>query len=242
MTCGIYYYWDTKKDIVAYIGQSINIEKRHIAHLSSSAKNKQPFNSILQSNKNRYELCIMLECTKEELNKQEILAIKMYKPKFNFTEGGQCFSTQIPWNKGKKYPQASEYMRKNNPVFKDGVVDKIVATNKANGFYKKRAEIMKQNNPMQGKFGKKHHGYGKIGKNNPTGVLHLSISKNKKNKCGFYFVYAITDKGTRVYQKTSVDIKKLKKQVIKDGYVWDIQDKNKYNNLLLKLKNGDDII
>lgn len=88
MTCGIYYYWDTKKDIVAYIGQSINIEKRHIEHLSSSTKNKQPFNSILQSNKNRYELCIMLECTKEELNKQEILAIKMYKPKFNFTEGG----------------------------------------------------------------------------------------------------------------------------------------------------------
>ena len=242
MTCGIYYYWDKDKDKVVYIGQSVNIEKRHIQHLSPSSRNKQPFNSILQSHPNRYTLEVMLECDKAELNEQEILAIKLYKPDFNFTDGGQCFATQIPWNKGKNYPQASERMKKNNPTFNPDVVNKIVSTNKKNGFYQKRSQIMKEQNPMQGKFGKQHPNYNKISSSNITCVLHLSVKRAKRLKQGFYFCFTITDKGKTVYRKTSIDIFKLKKQVIKDGYNWDIQDEKKYNNIIFKIKNGEDII
>lgn len=238
MTCGIYYYWDNKENIIVYIGQSVNIEKRHIGHLSPSECNKQPFNKILQNNKDRYELYIMLECTKNELNEQEILAIKMYNPKFNFTKGGQCFSTQIPWNKGKKHPKASEYMKKNNPVYKDEVVEKIISTNIKNGFYKRRSECMKKNNHMIGRFGKKHHNYGKISPNNITGVLHLSIILNKKLKNGYAFAYIITDKGKVIYRKTSVDLCKIRDKIIQDGYKWDIQDKNKYEIMVQKIREG----
>ena len=28
MTCGIYFYWDNHKDELAYIGQSVNCERR----------------------------------------------------------------------------------------------------------------------------------------------------------------------------------------------------------------------
>ena len=30
--------------------------------------------------------------------------------------------------------------------------------------------------------------------------------------------------------------------IIKDGYNWDIQDEKKYNNIIFKIKNGEDII
>lgn len=232
MTCGIYGYWDTYKDILVYIGQSKNIEKRHIGHMSPSAIDAQPINRILQLNIDRYELFLLLECDMQELNTQEILAIDMYNPLFNFTQGGQSFSNQHPWNKGKKHPQASKYMKENNPVYKDGVINKIVSTNRENGFYERWSDYMKKHNHMKNQYGNKHHHYGKILSSNPTGVLHLSISRNTKLKQGFYFIYTITNRGNCIYKKTSVNIIKLKNKVEKDGYKWEIQDKDKYSNMM----------
>ena len=54
MTCGIYCYIDIKNNNIVYIGQSVNIERRHNEHLLLARYHDQPFNAILQNNKNRY--------------------------------------------------------------------------------------------------------------------------------------------------------------------------------------------
>lgn len=46
MTCGIYGYWDNKKDVLAYIGKSIN-NKRKILTASTIPKLK---NKVLNNN------------------------------------------------------------------------------------------------------------------------------------------------------------------------------------------------
>lgn len=53
---GIYGYYDTHKKEVVYIGQSLNIFRRHQQHLSSHQYKNQPINRILQRNPFRYKL------------------------------------------------------------------------------------------------------------------------------------------------------------------------------------------
>lgn len=93
MTCGIYYYWDNQKDEMAYIGMSKNIQRRHHEHLNQK-NTRIPFDKILRNNPEKYSLELMLACTEDELSNQEILAISMYNPKFNFTKGGYHSNNQ----------------------------------------------------------------------------------------------------------------------------------------------------
>lgn len=46
MTCGIYCYIDSTNNSIVYIGQSVNMERRHTEHLSLARYNDQPFNAI----------------------------------------------------------------------------------------------------------------------------------------------------------------------------------------------------
>ena len=89
MTSGIYAYYDTLKDEVAYIGKSVNINHRHKQHTSPSMRDVQVINRILQNNINRYDLIILKECDVEELDHLEMELIGLFNPKFNFTIGGE---------------------------------------------------------------------------------------------------------------------------------------------------------
>ena len=88
MTSGIYAYYDTLDDMIVYVGQSVNIRKRHNEHFSRRLYDVQKVNSILQNNPERYSLIILKECEVDLLDYWEITFIALFNPKFNFTNGG----------------------------------------------------------------------------------------------------------------------------------------------------------
>lgn len=79
---------------------------------------------------------------------------------------------------------------------------------------------------------------GKIQKTNPTGVLHLSTCKTNA-KQGYTFKYIIEKDGQVIYRKQNTDLFKLKDIITKDGYNWDIQDKQKYNKMINEIEKGE---
>ena len=89
---GIYYYFDNKKNEIIYIGKDSNIDKnrRHKEHLKKSAYDSQQINRVLQNNPKRYKYNILLKGNINEklLNAFEMVFIRMYSPRFNFTIGG----------------------------------------------------------------------------------------------------------------------------------------------------------
>lgn len=88
-TSGIYGYWDKLKDEIVYVGQAVDIRLRHNEHYSPARYNAQTINGVLQSNKNRYEIIILKECSIDYLDFWEITLIALFNPKFNFTDGGE---------------------------------------------------------------------------------------------------------------------------------------------------------
>ena len=89
MTSGIYGYWDNLKDEIVYVGQAINIKIRHNEHYSPVRYNAQTINRVLQNNKARYDLIVLKECSIDDLDFWEITLIGLFKPKFNYTDGGE---------------------------------------------------------------------------------------------------------------------------------------------------------
>lgn len=74
-------------------------------------------------------------------------------------------------------------------------------------------------NPM---YGKTHteEARKKISKNgNTSGIMYVSISKNKNCKQGFIYVYSRMIK-RKVYKTTSVTLDGLKKKVLDNGWEW----------------------
>lgn len=117
MASGIYCYIDLKNDKVVYIGKDSHINKgqRHKDHFQKYRYNKQQINRILQNNPTRYKYKVLEEgnISREILNALEMVFIRKYNPKFNFTEGGEG---TVGWkhsqeakkkisnaNKGKKF-------------------------------------------------------------------------------------------------------------------------------------------
>jgi group I intron endonuclease len=89
---GIYCYIDKQTKHIVYIGKDSHIDKnkRHKDHHINSNYNKQPLNSVLQNNPNRYSYHILDYDVQDEnaLNELEMMYIKHLNPKFNFTKGG----------------------------------------------------------------------------------------------------------------------------------------------------------
>lgn len=94
---GIYCYEDTlNNNEIVYIGKDSNINRtsRHIAHTSPSRYNEQHINRVLQNNPKRYMYKVLKSWEKTKYPNQltnllEMLYIRRYAPKFNFTKGGE---------------------------------------------------------------------------------------------------------------------------------------------------------
>jgi group I intron endonuclease len=114
LICGIYCIKNLVNGKV-YIGQTTNFDVRKRTHKSSF---KRGLNSIhIQSSfykhgEKNFEVFMIEECTKEELNEREIYYIKLYKSKdrnlgYNLTEGGDT----PPSFSGRKHsPETLEKM------------------------------------------------------------------------------------------------------------------------------------
>ena len=96
MAVGIYCYIDKKDDSIVYIGKDSNIDKnrRHNDHFAPYAYNLQQINRVLQNNPKRYVYKVLKSWKADEYPKNlanilEIIYIRRYNPKFNFTKGGE---------------------------------------------------------------------------------------------------------------------------------------------------------
>jgi group I intron endonuclease len=82
-----------------YIGQSIDIHRRWIDHKTPSKRNRGTVlgRALTKHGWNNFELIILEECTKDNLDKCEVYYIAKYNPAYNMNEGGTG-------NKGHRLP------------------------------------------------------------------------------------------------------------------------------------------
>lgn len=88
---GVYKYIDKETGNIVYIGVDSHIDKnrRHLEHLQKAHYNQQPFNKVLQNNKERYEYHVWYHVDSiEEASQLEFDLINLYRPKFNYHHGG----------------------------------------------------------------------------------------------------------------------------------------------------------
>lgn len=103
MTQGIYCYIDKKTNKIVYVGKDsyINEKRRDKDHRFECHRDRQPFNSVLQDNPDRYKYLILEQgnFSLEKLNDLEKKYISKYNPKFNFTCGGDGCSPALETRK-----------------------------------------------------------------------------------------------------------------------------------------------
>ena len=191
---GIYCYEDTAKDNeIVYIGKDsyINENRRHKEHLWNSRHHKQPINRILQKNPDRYNYRVLKKWEESKYNKNlvnalEVLYIHRYKPRFNFTIGGdgskgytfteeqrkklsEIHKGQIPWNKGM--PNCFNHTEETKEKIRNS------QTGKGNSMYGKPA----WNRGITGKDNHIYKDYYRIVKDGKSGnKQRYSIIKNRK--------------------------------------------------------------
>lgn len=121
MNSGIYCYRDKFKDTkIVYVGKDSHIDKntRHKQHINPAMYDKQVINRVLQNNPQRYQYEVLKQSDFEEglLSALEIIYIKRYNPKFNYTIGGEGVTGYKHSSKTKK--RISESVKgKNNPFY-----------------------------------------------------------------------------------------------------------------------------
>ena len=163
MTCGIYWYIDNEDNTIVYIGQSVNMQRRHKDHISIDRYNAQPFNSILQSNRKRYDFHEVIHCSREALNDIERLLIKIYNPKFNFTSGGDGLGIKLEQEVKDKISKATMGMHRSPETeFKKGEMSGI--NNPMFNRHHTLKSRQKMSNSTKGMY---------IGKNNPKSKYTL---------------------------------------------------------------------
>lgn len=224
---GVYAYIDKEKNNkIVYIGidSYIDKNKRYNDHISSSKYDDQPFNRVLQNNPNRYKYKVLKKgnFSNNLLKALEVIYIKRYQPKFNFTVGGDGVlgykhSKEIKKkiseaNKGRKFSKKHKknlslsHKGKNNPFFGKHHSEKT------------KKKISKANTG-------KHHSVAtkeKMSKTkNTSGYYRVYKNKTKNCKQGFRWVYRWTDKNGKRKSLSNNNIKKLEKKVKEKGLIWE---------------------
>lgn len=135
---GIYCFRDLKNNgKIVYVGKDSNLRKnkRYYAHIAPSKYDAQPINRIVQNNPNRYQYEVLKKLEKNDeyppnlLSVLEIIYIRRYKPKFNYTIGGDG------GNFGKYHREWKDYAR---------IVKKNIDNDKQKYCIKFEGEVIKQ--------------------------------------------------------------------------------------------------
>lgn len=212
---GIYCYKDVKTNEIVYVGKDshINEDRRHRQHLTPSGYDRQPFNRILQNNPTRYEYNVLKKGNFDNkwLSFLEIIFIKRYSPKFNFTVGGDG---------SKGYVHSEESKLKMSESHKG----------EKNHFYGRHHTEESKQKMREAVSGEKSYWYGrkrtnenkiKVSKSsNTTGYFRVCKVKKPKCKQGFMWEYKYYDEDKKRHTLSSVDINKLKEKVLAIGEIW----------------------
>ncbi len=135
---GIYCFRDLKNNgEIVYVGKDSNIRKnkRYYAHIAPSKYDAQPVNKIIQNNPDRYQYEVLKKWKKDEMNNPNLLSalemiyIRRYRPKFNYTAGGDGA------NFGKYHRDWKNYAR---------IVKRNITDNKQRYCIKFEGEVIKQ--------------------------------------------------------------------------------------------------
>lgn len=189
MTCGIYCYIDSTNNNIVYIGQSVNMERRHTEHLSLARYNDQPFNAILQNNQDRYVFKQVVHSSRAALNDLEKFFIKQYNPIFNYTSGGDGLGTKLSQEVKDKISKSTMGLHRSPETeFKKGEM----SGSKNPMFNRKHTEQSRQkmSNSTKGMY---------IGKNNPTSKYTIwDNTKCQYNKTDM-FKYKTEPRPRRVF-------------------------------------------
>ena len=178
MTIGIYYI----KNIInnkLYIGKSTNIEKEWVSSHRCRLRNNNHSNSYLQASWNKhgeenFEHKIILVCSKEELNSNEIKMIEEYKSSrkeygYNLTNGGDGLSGwKMPEELKAKF--SAMFSGKGNPFFGRKHTEQS----------KNAMSIYHRNNPISDESQKKA-ALNRIGKRKVFGITKNRGVKKKGN-------------------------------------------------------------
>lgn len=222
---GIYGYYDTEKNQMAYVGQSEDIYKRHNHHMSSSLYNRQVINRILQNNPDRYELVIIKSrpnFSKEDRDILEKHYIEFYNTfadenKFNYTPGGDSCPSLLQSVKDK-ISEANSGL--NNPNYgKHHTEETIEKIRKAN--LGKNFGVVGKNHPMYGKHHSEETKRKMILSKNTTGYLRVHLRSCPTCKSGKIYCYQYSNDDGRQKSIQSVNLKKLKEKVLKAGLPWE---------------------
>lgn len=199
MSNGIYCYYDTKKNSVVYVGKDSHIDKnqRHRQHYQQSRKNKQKINIVLQNdlenNINRYTYVVLEtsdDWTNEDLNEREKHWISLFKPKFNFTEGGDGFGCgennpmygkKMPEETRRKISEANSGKKHSKEARRKMSEAKFGENNPM--YRKKHSEEARRkiSEARKGKYsGEKNPMYGRTGENHPMYGKHHSEEAKRK--------------------------------------------------------------
>lgn len=223
---GIYAYKDNKTNEIVYIGKDSHLYKkaRHIQHYSESRKSHQKINNILQSNPERYTYIEIIhlnsDTSNEELDGFEIRYINLFKPKFNFTIGGDG----APTNKGKTFTK--EHRIKIAKAHKGKTLsqetkDKVSKNNTRHNLGKHLSDETKQRISQSEKDKEVTlETRIKLSKSqNSTGYYRVQKHYDKKFKQGFEWVYKYREDGKQK-KISSVNLMKLESKVKSKGLLW----------------------
>lgn len=117
MSVGIYCYKDNlNDDSIIYIGKDtyIHRNKRHKEHTNPSFYDAQQINRVLQNNPKRYKYEVLKSWESDDYSDNldsalEILYIRRYTPKFNYTIGGDGIRGFRHSDKSKKKMSESAF-------------------------------------------------------------------------------------------------------------------------------------
>lgn len=216
MSSGIYCYRDNERDNrIVYVGKdsNISIHKRCREHMYPSNYHKQPFNRILQRNPDRYSYYVLRQGDFEDnwLSALEILYIRKYNPKYNYTIGGDG-TTGFKHNLSTKKKMSESHIGEKNH------------------FYGKHHTEESKQKMREAVSGEKSYWYNRnrtdenklnVSKSsNTTGYFRVCKIKRPKCKQGFLWEYKYYDENKKRHTLTSTNIDTLKDKVLAIGEIW----------------------
>lgn len=243
MTCGIYRITNNQTGEM-YIGQSICIETRFKQHSYGQDKNSAIDNDIRKMGKDNFNFEILLECSKDKLDSNEIKLIEKYDTfhnGYNKTRGGDKFDNPTKyWSNVKKLKRGVEYS-------KNKTTTGIFRVSKSGNGY---SYLYKENGKRKGLYGADLVKLKDkvINKGLKWFIVNVELAEktfeenrkeiDKKDTTGYFRVRKVKQRGKYVYRYIwksngkrhtyqSIDIFTLKQKVIGHGLLWKITNPEK---------------